>query len=84
MGEAMATKKKKKQELSHVNLVRELQDIPEDRKNYLRMNKGTYLDLLERVTLLVKKQDAAMRSAITPHERLAPISIITKVSTVSS
>ena len=37
MGEAVATKKK--QELSHVNLMRELQDVPEDWKNYLRMIK---------------------------------------------
>ena len=55
MGEAVATKKK--QELYHVNLVRELQDIPEDWKNYLRMimNKENYLDLLERITPLIKK-----------------------------
>ena len=53
MGEAVATKKK--QELSHVNLIRELQDIPEDWKNYLRMNKENYLDLLERITPLIKK-----------------------------
>ena len=69
MGEAVATKKK--QELSHVNLMRELQDIPEDWKNYLRMNKENYLDLLERITSLIKKQDNVMRSAITPHERFA-------------
>ena len=61
----------KKQELSHVNLIRELQDIPEDWKNYLRMDKENYLDLLERITPLIKKQDNVMRSAITPHERLA-------------
>ena len=61
----------KKQELSHVNLIRELQDIPEDWKNYLRVNKENYLDLLERITPLIKKQDNVMRSAITPHERLA-------------
>ena len=66
MREAMATKKK--QELSHINLIRELQDIPDDWKNYLRMNKETYLDLLERITPLIKKQDTAMRSAVTPHE----------------
>ena len=63
----------KKQELSHVNLIRELQDIPEDWKNYLRMNKETHLDLLERITPLIKKQDTVMRSAITPHDRLAAI-----------
>ena len=61
----------KKQELSHVNLIRELQDIPEDWKNYLRMDKENYLDLLERITPLIKKQDNVMHSAITPHERLA-------------
>ena len=61
----------KKQELSHVNLIRELQDIPEDWKNYLRMNKENYLDLLKRITPLIKKQNNVMRSAITPHERLA-------------
>ena len=64
MCEAVATKKNK---LSHVNLMRELQDIPEDWKNYLRMNKENYLDLLERI----KKQDNVMRSAITPYERFA-------------
>ena len=69
MGEAVATLKK--QELSHVNLMRELQDIPEDWKNYLRMNKENYLDLLERITPLIKKQDNVMRSAIAPHERFA-------------
>ena len=61
----------KKQELSHVHLIRELQDIPEDWKNYLRMNKENYLNLLERITPLIKKQDNVMRSAITPHKRLA-------------
>ena len=35
------------------------------------MNNENYLDLLERITLLIKKQDNVMRSAITPHERLA-------------
>ena len=34
------------------------------------MNKENYLDLLERITSLIKKQDNVMRSAITPHERL--------------
>ena len=52
MGEAVATKKNK---LFHDNLIRELQDIPEDWKNYLRMNKENYLDLLERITPLIKK-----------------------------
>ena len=61
----------KRQELSHVKLIRELQDILEDWKNYLCMNNKTYLDLLERITPLLKKQDTVMRSAITPHERLA-------------
>ena len=61
----------KKQELSHVNLIRELKDIPEDWKNYLRMDKENYHDLLERITPLIKRQDNVVRSAITPHERLA-------------
>ena len=61
----------KKQEFSHVHLIRELQDIPEDWKNYLRMNKENYLALLERITPLIKKQNNVMRLAITPHERLA-------------
>ena len=51
--------------------MRELHDIPEDWKTYLRMNKENYLDLLERITPLIKKQDNVMRSAITPHERFA-------------
>ena len=64
----MATKKTR---VIPFNLIRELQDIPEDWKNYLCMNKETYLDLLERITPLIKKQDTVMRSAITSHERLA-------------
>ena len=50
MGQSMASKK---QELSHFDLIRELQDIPEDWKNYFRMNKETYLDLLEMITPLI-------------------------------
>ena len=62
---------KKTKELSHVILIRELKDIPEDWKNYWRMNKETYLDLLGRITPLIEKQDTVMRSSITLHERLA-------------
>ncbi|XP_068084397.1 uncharacterized protein [Anabrus simplex] len=34
------------------------------------MNEETYLDLLSRVSPLIKKEDTVMRAAITPHERL--------------
>lgn len=60
----------KRAQYSHVNLLKELRFHPKDWHNYLRMNEETYLDLLSRVSPLIKKEDTVMRTAITPHERL--------------
>ncbi|XP_046686715.1 uncharacterized protein LOC124372373 [Homalodisca vitripennis] len=60
----------KRAQYSHVNLLKELRFHPKDWHNYLRMNEETYLDLLSRVSPLIKKKDTVMRTAITPHERL--------------
>lgn len=35
------------------------------------MDEDTYIELLNLVTPLIKKQDTVMRKAITPHERLS-------------
>lgn len=34
-------------------------------------DEDTYIELLNLVTPLIKKQDTVMRKAITPHERLS-------------
>lgn len=44
---------------------------PDDWRNYLRMDEETYVELLNIVTPLIKRQDTMMRLAITPHERLS-------------
>ena len=55
---------------SHIKLLRELRDEPNDWRNYLRMDIETYTHLLELVTPHIIKQDTCMRTAISPHERL--------------
>lgn len=61
----------KRSEFSHTNLLEELRVAPEDWHNYLRMDENTYLELLELVTPLIKKQDTKLRDSISPHERLS-------------
>lgn len=61
---------KKREKLSHVNLLEELRLEPRDWMNYLRMDAATYEELLCYVEPLIKKKDTVMRGAITPHERL--------------
>lgn len=61
----------KRQTFSHINLLEELRLEPDDWRNYLRMDEETYVELLNMVTPLIKRQDTMMRLAITPHERLS-------------
>lgn len=60
----------KRQRFSHIRLLHELRDDPNDWRNYLRMDIDTYSYLLELVTPHITKQDTCMRTAISPHERL--------------
>lgn len=56
---------------SHINLLRELGEEPLDFLNYLRMTETVYQKLLLLVSPLIVKKDTVMRTAISPHERLA-------------
>ncbi|VEN44067.1 unnamed protein product, partial [Callosobruchus maculatus] len=47
----------KRGQFSHINLLEELRLEPGDWYNYLRMDEETYLELLNSVALLIKKQD---------------------------
>ncbi|XP_069618541.1 uncharacterized protein [Ranitomeya imitator] len=62
----------KRSDLSHMQLVRELQEKnPHDFRNYLRMSEESFKHLLERITPLIQRKDTAMRDAIPADERLA-------------
>lgn len=61
----------KRNQFSHVKLLRELRREPEDWRIYLRMDIETYNFLLKLVTPEIMKQSTCMRKAISPHERLA-------------
>jgi hypothetical protein len=56
---------KKRQSLSHVNLL-ELRFEPSDSSDYLRVSEKIYLELLKSVTPIIKKQDANVRSSVSP------------------
>jgi len=58
----------KQNNLSHVNLMKELRLEPGYWYNYLRMDSEAYLEHLQKVTLRIRKCDSVMRRAITPHE----------------
>lgn len=63
---------KKKEELGNTKLLTELELNSEaDFKNYLRMDKSTFYDLLTKVTPLIQKQTTIMREPISPFHRLA-------------
>lgn len=55
---------------SHINLIKELSNEPDDFRNYLRMDETTYRRLLDLVTPLIQRNDTGMKCSITPHERL--------------
>ncbi|XP_053390824.1 uncharacterized protein LOC128553673 [Mercenaria mercenaria] len=53
-------------------LMQELrQEDPRSYKNFVRMDKDTFTELLELVTPLIKKKDTFMRNSISAAERLA-------------
>jgi len=57
----------KRQDFSHVNVLKELSFHPKDWHNFLRMNESTYLTLLSMVSPLIqKKKNTTMRQAVTP------------------
>jgi len=60
----------KRENFSHVNLLKELKFEKNDWFNYLRMDENCYLKLLQHITPLIKRQDTVMRKSISPHERL--------------
>ena len=61
----------KRDQCSHTNLLVDFKLEPDDWRNYLHMNKDTYIDLLRLVTPFIRYEDTAKRKAITPHERLS-------------
>ena len=62
----------KRQDFSHISLLKELRFHPKDWHNFLRMNESAYLTLLSMVSPLIQKKEKSttMRQAVTPHERL--------------
>ncbi|XP_050504264.1 putative nuclease HARBI1 [Diabrotica virgifera virgifera] len=60
-----------RREFSHVKLMQELSNEPNDWRNYLKMDEGTYHELLSLVSPFITKHDTLMRKAISPHERLS-------------
>lgn len=56
---------------SHINLINELREQPDDWRNYLRMDETAYTELLGFVTPLIQRQNTVMRQCISPHERLS-------------
>lgn len=61
----------KRDDFSHINLLKELKFSPNDWNNYMRMNEKTYLELLSLVTPLIQKQDTYFRKAISPYSYIA-------------
>ena len=59
----------KRNNLLHINFLKELRLEPGYWYNYLRMDSEAYLEHLQKVTPRVRKCDSVMRRAITPHER---------------
>ena len=63
---------RKRHKFTHDNLLKELcVSSPEDYENYLRMDHSTFLDLLNKVEPLIKKQDTIMRDCIPVSNRLS-------------
>ena len=53
-------------------LMKELErEDPKSLKNFIRMDKTTFVELLEKVSPLIIKKDTTMRPAISPGEKLA-------------
>lgn len=63
---------KKRSSFAHDNLLQELSiSAPADYENYLRMDHLTFLDLLQRVQPLIKKENTIMRDSIPASNRLS-------------
>lgn len=60
-------KKIAQMENSGINLLHEKWLEMADCRNYLRMDEETYLELLQLVYQIIKKEDNIMRTAIIPH-----------------
>jgi hypothetical protein len=54
-------------ENSQINLLNEIWLEMVHGCNYLRMDEETYLELLQLVSQIIKKEDNTMRTAIIPH-----------------
>ena len=65
----------KRQDFSHVNLLKELRFHPKDWHNFLRMNESIYLTLLSMVSPLIREKNTTMLQAATPHERLTALTL---------
>ena len=52
--------------------MKELDDEdPKGLNNFIRMNRSSFCDLLDKVSPLISKEDTTMRQAISAGERLA-------------
>ena len=58
----------KRNNFSHINLLKELKLKPGDWYSYLRTDSEAYLELFQKVTPRIRKCDSVIRRAITPHE----------------
>lgn len=56
---------------SHINLMKDLREDPNDWRNYLRMDECAYKELLRLVTPVIQRKNTVMRESISPHERLS-------------
>lgn len=56
---------------SHINLMEDLRETPDDWCNYMRMDETAYKELLDAVTPIIQRQDTVMRKCISLHERLS-------------
>ena len=56
---------------SHINLINDLKEDPNDWRNYLRMDENAYNELLQMITPIIERQNTVMRISISPHERLS-------------
>ena len=63
---------KKRSKFTHENLLKDLLlSAPADYENYLRMDRETFMDLLEMTTPLIQKMDTKLRDSISACERLS-------------
>jgi len=61
----------KQNNLTRINLLKELKLEPGDWYSYLRMDSEAYLEHLQKVTPRITKCDSVMRRAVTPHARFS-------------